>query len=114
MTTYLRTFGLIIALHIFVVMVTLAVGMRIGFAGTGAAAESPALVDVNAVLFWIIVGDAIVILLFGIACAIAVLSGLKADRFWERAPPAMLILVGSSLGGAALLWGAGYLFGGAA
>lgn len=81
-------------------------------AGASQAAPAPSW-SVDGVLFWIIVFDAIAILIFGIVCAIAVLSGVKADTFWERAPPAMLILVGSSLGGAALLWGAGYLFGGA-
>jgi hypothetical protein len=68
--------------------------------------------DINAILFGLVVVDATAIMLLGLVCAIMILLGLKADWFWDRVPNATIVLVLTSAGGGALLWGAGYLFGG--
>lgn len=67
--------------------------------------------DINLILFWIIVGDAVVAMLLGAIAAVLTLLNVKADAFFERVPPAAIVLVLSSFAGCALLWVAGYLFG---
>lgn len=67
--------------------------------------------DINLILFWIIVGDAVVAMLLGAIAAVLTLLNVKADAFFERVAQAALVLVLSSFAGCALLWVAGYLFG---
>lgn len=67
--------------------------------------------NVNFLLFYIIVGDAVVAMLLGAIAAVLTLLNVKADTFFERVPPAAAVLVLSSFAGCALLWVAGYLFG---
>ena len=67
---------------------------------------------INAILFWLVITDATIILTLGLVCAVLILLGYKfGDAWWERVFNATLTLVLTSLGGGALLWGAGYLFG---
>lgn len=52
----------------------------------------------GAVVLWMGVLDAVMLLLLGITAAIFMLLGWETGKFYERITPAVLILVGSSVG----------------
>ncbi|MFH1796285.1 MAG: hypothetical protein ABIF45_17485 [Pseudomonadota bacterium] len=71
------------------------------------------MLDINTILFTILVADAMVVLALGFTQAVIILFDIKSRTAWpDRLPVAVFAVVISSLGAGGLLWGADYAFGG--
>ena len=68
--------------------------------------------DINAILFWAFVVDAVAVLCFGMVSAALVVMGVSPDKYWDRVGPAFGPLIVSHACAGAMLWAAGYFFGG--
>ena len=66
--------------------------------------------DVNTLLYNIVIFDALLILLVGIVAASMYLFGAKFDVFWKRVVPAVATLVLTSLGAGAVAFLATKMF----
>jgi hypothetical protein len=67
--------------------------------------------DVNSILFWMLVSNAIGGLLLGLVSGLLILLGVEAKTFWDRVPPASGVIALTSIACGAVLWAASYLFG---
>jgi hypothetical protein len=67
-------------------------------------------VDVQSVLYGVVVFDALLVLLMGIVAAFMYLIGAEFDVFRDRVVPAVITLVITSLGAGAVLWIATSMF----
>lgn len=66
--------------------------------------------DLSAMLYYIVVFDALLVLLVGVVAAGMHLAGSKFDVFMERVVPAVATLVGTSLAAGVIMWIAAKMF----